>query len=98
MEVHCHLPIRIRLLGTPGEAELAQLSATVAAAVATRLDTARRLVTSGTAPTPAVVRRPSGSTPTAAPGPDYAVASYDDRGRPVGVPVRQRHRGPCCGR
>ena len=89
MEVHCHLPIRIRLLGTPGEAELAQLSATVAAAVATRLDTARRLVTqrhgadAGRGPAAERFDADRGT------GPDYAVASYDDRGRPVGVPVRR---------
>src|SRR4051794_9762206 len=87
MQVHCHVPIRIRLIGTPGDAELAQLSRTMAAAVAGRLEAAHRVVAErhgGTDPGGQVHERFDPGRESAA---GYAVPGYDGRGAPVTVPV-----------
>jgi hypothetical protein len=92
MPINCYLPIRVRLVGTPGEAELAQLPVTVARAVASRLEAARRLITerhAGGAADGQVHERfdPGRDTESG-----YSVSSYDSGGAPVGVPIRSRAR------
>ncbi|MGX2998567.1 hypothetical protein JNUCC64_30610 [Streptomyces sp. JNUCC 64] len=89
MRIRVRVPVRVRLVGTPDEERLAELSAAVARLVAARLAEAERLLAE---------RRPARPVPAPPPrerydpertGPDgYTVPSYGGRGAPVAVPVR----------
>lgn len=95
--VHCHVPIRIRLVGRPTVSQLDAMGDRLAALVQARLADADRVVGSTGAPVdvapaagassaaaPREPRDPSRYDPAAA---AYAVPSYDDDGDPEAVPV-----------
>ncbi|MFE5587280.1 hypothetical protein, partial [Kitasatospora sp. NPDC056531] len=90
MRVDCHIPITLRITGALGDAQLEELARSLAEAVRARTAEAEwtiaarlgRRVLSG----PAEVRERYDPAHDGDRG--YAVASYQDGGRPQGVPVR----------
>jgi hypothetical protein len=94
--VHCHVPITVRLHGEPDDAALETLRRTVSRAIRERVAEAERVVGKGHSPP----SRPAGATSAPSGGgvaepwdderdlPEgYAIASYDQKGRFIPVPV-----------
>jgi hypothetical protein len=93
-EVHCHIPIRIRITGTPDDDQLDRLAAAVERAVARRIALAAGILPA----TPAGSHLPSGPAEVQEPRhpdrevqdpPAYAIPSYQERGKPASVPLKR---------
>ncbi|MEE1801929.1 hypothetical protein PUR57_25115 [Streptomyces sp. JV176] len=96
-EIHVRVPVRIRLTGDPGPAELAALTRRLTALVTARLAAADRELARGQRPlaspgAAAEAREPY--DPARDAGPGYGLPSYADGGRPAQVPVRGRAESP----
>lgn len=94
MRVDCHIPITVRVVGTPTDAQLEELTRTLTRAVRARMAEAERELAARLGRrAPA---RPTGIRERYEPARHgdrgYAVASYQDGGRPQGVPVRASDR------
>ena len=93
-EVHCHIPIRIRITGTPDDDQLDRLAAAVERAMAQRIALAAGILRA----TPADSHLPSGPAEVQEPRhpdrevqdpPAYTIPSYQERGKPASVPLKR---------
>ncbi|MFF0750511.1 hypothetical protein [Streptomyces sp. NPDC004267] len=95
VEIHVRVPVRIRLTGDPGPAELAALTRCLTALVTGRIAAAEREIARRNRPLPgqdadAGMDARESYDPARDAYPGYGLPSYDGGGRPARVPVRGR--------
>jgi hypothetical protein len=92
-EITCSIPVRVRVIGVPSDEQLERLSAAVEGAVARRIAFAERAVRAGAGdqqPTATAATRDPYDPGRELPDPlAYAVPSYQQAGKPAGVPLKQ---------
>jgi len=98
MPIECHVPVAVRMVGEPTPAQLEQLGRALARTVAARVAQVERVLAERHrfgAGAPAPVRERYEPDRDAANGRGGTqVPSYDDRGRPVTVPVGRAKAAP----